>query len=236
MESWRRGATPQANCIDLDDDNDGDPDATDCQPLDATVGNNKSEVCFNSKDDDCNPATPDQCAMVSCYALHQAKPELPTGTYTIDPTGGDAGDAYQVQCDMVTDGGGWNVVNVVQVVNVVDRHAYKEWQFSVAAHNYDAGKYKFDNVHVNIRFAGELDDAPNYINTYFNGNFVNKWTNGACNVSFVQIGGWPKTYVVNAPTFKLATQPEGDVDVDCGNGQSHGINEFSLIRFRVVPQ
>jgi hypothetical protein len=48
--------------------------------------------------------------------------------------------------------------------------------------------------------------------------------------------GWPRTDSPNATTFKLSAQPEGDVDVDCGNGQPHGINKFELIRFRVVPQ
>ncbi len=225
-----------ANCIDLDDDNDGDPDTTDCGPLDAAVGHTKSEVCYNSKDDDCNPATTDKCALVSCYALHQAAPALPSGTYTIDPTGGDTGDAYQVECDMSTDGGGWNVINESHLVNVGTRHAYQEWPFSLATYKYDPAKYKFEKVYVNIKFAGELDDAGNYINTYFDGVFVNKWANGACNVDPAQIGDWPRTYTLNATTFKLAAQPEGDVDVACSNGQTYGIDEFWLIRFRVVPQ
>ena len=42
-----------ADCVDLDDDNDGDPDATDCAPADAAVGHLASEKC-NGLDDDCN--------------------------------------------------------------------------------------------------------------------------------------------------------------------------------------
>jgi hypothetical protein len=225
-----------ADCMDTDDDNDLDPDLLDCAPLDATIAHGKTEVCYNSKDDDCNPATIDACPFVSCYALHQAKPEMPSAIYTIDPTGGDPGDAYAVQCDMTTEGGGWNVVNESHVVNVGSRHAYQEYQFSITSYKYDAAKYKFEKVNANIQFAGELDDGNNFFNTYFNGALITKWTNGLCNSDFVQVGSWPRTETINATTFKLATQPEGDVDVDCGNGQVYGINKFWLVRFRVVPQ
>ena len=225
-----------ADCVDDDDDNDGDPDVTDCAPQDAAIAHTKAEVCFNSKDDDCNPATPDACLLESCYALNKAKPGLPTGVYTIDPTGGSPADAYTVTCDMTTDGGGWNVVNESKVVNVGSRHAYQEWTFSVATYKYDPAKFKFGNTFTNYQFAGELDDANNYINSYFNGALVSHWINNLCNSGFVTPSGWPRTDSPNATTFKLSAQPEGDVDVDCGNGQPHGINKFELIRFRVVPQ
>ena len=41
------------DCIDADDDNDGDPDETDCAPLNKTVGSTLPEIC-NGKDDDCD--------------------------------------------------------------------------------------------------------------------------------------------------------------------------------------
>jgi len=41
------------DCVDADDDNDGDLDETDCAPLDATIYNGALEVC-NGLDDDCN--------------------------------------------------------------------------------------------------------------------------------------------------------------------------------------
>ncbi len=41
-----------ADCADLDDDNDGDPDVTDCKPLDPEVGNGLPEVC-DGKDNNC---------------------------------------------------------------------------------------------------------------------------------------------------------------------------------------
>ena len=42
------------NCSDADDDDDGDPDVTDCAPLDATRGHGNSEVC-DGIDNDCDP-------------------------------------------------------------------------------------------------------------------------------------------------------------------------------------
>ena len=225
-----------ADCVDLDDDADGDPDVTDCAPLDDSIHAGADEVCFNDTDDDCDADTPDDCLLASCYAIHQAAPAKPSGSYFVDPTGGDAADKFEVTCDMSTDGGGWNVVNDAKTVNVATRHAYKEQSFSVTDYGYPPGTYQFEKVYVNFKFAGELDDAPNYVNSYFNGALVSKWTNGACNVGFVQVGGWPRTETVSNTSFKLASQPEGDVDAGCGAGEPYGINQFTLTRFRITTQ
>ena len=42
-----------ADCVDPDDDGDGDPDVTDCKPLDPTVSGLLPEIC-NGQDDDCD--------------------------------------------------------------------------------------------------------------------------------------------------------------------------------------
>jgi hypothetical protein len=225
-----------ADCVDLDDDADGDPDVTDCAPLDDSVHSDADEVCFNDVDDDCNADTPDDCLLPSCYAIHQAAPAKPSGNYFVDVTGGDSSDKFEVTCDMSTDGGGWNVINDTKTVNVATRHAYKEYIFKVQDYGYPAGTYQFEKVYVNFTFAGELDDSNNYVNSYFDGALISKWKNGQCNVGFVQVGGWPRTESVDNTTFKLASQPEGDVDADCGNGQGYGINKFTLTRFRITTQ
>ncbi|MBM4355446.1 MAG: hypothetical protein FJ109_16940 [Deltaproteobacteria bacterium] len=55
----------QKNCIDLDDDDDGDPDATDCLPLNALVFNGAVETC-NGVDDDCDAQVDEDIGMLAC--------------------------------------------------------------------------------------------------------------------------------------------------------------------------
>jgi hypothetical protein len=47
---------------------------------------------------------------VSCKAIHDAAPALPSGTYAIDPDGSGGDPPVSVACDMLTDGGGWTIV------------------------------------------------------------------------------------------------------------------------------
>jgi len=57
------------------------------------------EVCIGSS---CGPAIYQDCDDLKTNA-----PNAQSGNYMIDPNGGDPGDAFQVYCDMQTDGGGW---------------------------------------------------------------------------------------------------------------------------------
>ncbi len=45
-----------------------------------------------------------------CKILHLLAPNAPSGTYEIDPSGGDPSDAFMAECDATTDGGGWTLV------------------------------------------------------------------------------------------------------------------------------
>ena len=57
----------QGDACDPDDDNDGDPDLTDCQPLNPNVNHNATEVC-NGVDDDCDGSVDEVSGSVSVGA------------------------------------------------------------------------------------------------------------------------------------------------------------------------
>jgi hypothetical protein len=46
----------------------------------------------------------------TCKAIHTADPTAESGPYWIDPDGGGATNAFQVHCDMESDGGGWTKI------------------------------------------------------------------------------------------------------------------------------
>ena len=96
-----------ADCVDEDDDGDGAADGDDCEPMNPDVSPLTEEVCYNEVDDDCDADTKDLCEYPNCKDLLADNPELPDGNYVIDPDNGGPIEAYEVYCDMTTDGGGW---------------------------------------------------------------------------------------------------------------------------------
>ncbi len=49
-------------------------------------------------------------ALASCAAIHTASPSAPSGVYAIDPDGDGGAAAFNVYCDMSSDGGGWTLI------------------------------------------------------------------------------------------------------------------------------
>ena len=101
-----------ADCVDPDDDNDGDLDEVDCGPTDPAVGPSAEEICYNDTDDDCSDETPDHCHPRSCKQILDNEPASGDGLYTIDPDGAGPVDTVVVYCDMTMDNGGWTLVAV----------------------------------------------------------------------------------------------------------------------------
>ncbi len=69
----------------MDDDNDGDPDATDCAPLNSAIGNNATEIC-DGIDSNCNGAVDegfantDGDAFADCVDTDDDGDGVPDGT------------------------------------------------------------------------------------------------------------------------------------------------------------
>jgi hypothetical protein len=217
---------------------DGDESDIDCGGSCAIAcGNNQK--CQKFTDCKVLKCIKGRCAGYETCLQHYNAGSRTDGTYSI-VNASSASSERQVQCLMSLDGGGWRQINEQLVMRVSSRHARTTATFSLAKYGYDTKKFQFGDVYVNIEFAGELDDSHNYVYSYFNNVQIGSgFRNGVCNSNFVQVPSWPIKRTVNAQTFTLAGQPQGDVDINCGSGQTYGaygVFRFSLIRFKVVPK
>ena len=96
------------DCVDNDDDNDGDADDADCAPLDASVSSSAPELC-DGIDNDCNSEIDDGLGAVKCgkgLCLH-SEPECLDGIANLcDPFAGiavEVCDGADNDCDGLVD-------------------------------------------------------------------------------------------------------------------------------------
>ena len=120
----------EADCIDFDDDNDGDPDIVDCNPVNAEIHHDAQEIC-DGQDNDCNLLV-DEPGAEGCSVFYKDKDDDgwgmankfqcqcgPEGDYTatgpgdcddstwnINPEGSEVCNNSDDDCDGVTDNPG----------------------------------------------------------------------------------------------------------------------------------
>lgn len=81
----------------------------DCKDTNDAIYPGSTEI-GNGVDDDCDGQVDEGVFGASCKTIKSANPSAASGLYTIDPDGNGKGNAaFEVYCDMVTDGGGWIV-------------------------------------------------------------------------------------------------------------------------------
>ena len=96
------------DCVDLDDDNDGDPDVTDCAPLDPAVHAKAADVC-NAVDDNCDGVVDEGFGTVECgqgQCFHLVEECLGGAPQVCNPFAGaaiEACDGEDNDCDGAAD-------------------------------------------------------------------------------------------------------------------------------------
>ena len=156
---------PALNEIDVDGDGNSTC-AGDCDDFDATVSGLQGGGCPMGS---------------SCLDILGGSYDIGDDVYTIDPSGGGVSTAYNVYCDMTTDGGGWTALVNPQNVSGLD---YLHPNVSESAtHLSGAGTCYPTN---GIDYGNGWYAIRGYACGNFTGQFNHYWTNdiGATDIMF----------------------------------------------------
>ena len=114
------------DCVDLDDDNDGDPDDGDCAPLDPLVNSGAMEIC-DGKDNNCDGSVDEELGSLTCgkgACLHTVPACVDGISQPCDPMAGvelEECDSVDNDCDgLVDEDLGWSQCGLGACFHVVD--------------------------------------------------------------------------------------------------------------------
>ncbi len=195
---------------DVDEDGYGDPaleisaclqptahlsDGSDCNDSEAASNPGATEIC-DGIDNDCDGGsdesdevygTNETCPGTSCLDIFNEQAAASDGFYWIDP---DALGAYEVECDMTTDGGGWTLIVSANSTDIADDPPDFTYNSSIWTEGYNSPN---DSTHVSSAWfrtpaftqLNWYEDTTSYIETASNGGNLSDWakTSGTIHIN-----------------------------------------------------